>query len=293
MAKINEIELKEIFQNFKNSDNRQIDIFYEKYYDLVYGITFSILKNKENSEDVTQEVFEKIIKLDKDKFPTTGEASWLYTVTKNEVFQFLRKQKKLVDIDELFSLESESNEIDDIVDMTSYYKLIDNLNSIDREIISLRILSDFTFDKIAQILNMPIGTVQWRYYKALHSIKLTISSLAMLLVVYNVWSISHRFSNSIEDSDLSELSKPENISTYDKSESYYNQESITTFSVESSDFSGASENVGRISGAIKNIAIIGICTILLIFTIFFAVKSKVKIKRKRNKKEVNYGDYFK
>ncbi len=279
MSKINELELKEIFENLKSDKNRKIDIFYEKYYKLVYGIVFSILKNKENSEDVTQEVFEKIMKLDKDKFPTTGEASWLYTVVKNEAFQFLRKQKKLVDIDEMYTLESESNEIEDIVDMTSYYKLIDNLSPIDKEIISLRILSDFTFEKISQMLNIPIGTVQWRYYKALHSIKLSISSLAMLLVVYNVWSITQRFSNNISDSESNMSIDSKDSSSQDLSSSYGEYDNFSATFFEPSDVSGASKSVYRIG----DIVIILICVIFLILTIFFAVKSKLKIKRKNNK----------
>ena len=64
---------------------------------------FSILKNKENSEDVVQDVFAKLMKLDKEKIPTQGQSSWLYTVTKNEVMQWLRKQKHNIAIDDLYT----------------------------------------------------------------------------------------------------------------------------------------------------------------------------------------------
>ena len=129
------------------------------------------------------------MKLDKEKFPTQGQSSWLYTVTKNEVMQWLRKQKHNIAIDDLYTLESESDEIEDIVDMESYYHLLKGLPAIEQEIISLRVLSDFTFDKIAQMLNMPLGTVQWRYYKAMHSLRLSLSNLAAFVLVFTLWRV--------------------------------------------------------------------------------------------------------
>ena len=36
--------------------------------------------------------------MDKDKLPKDKEASWLYTVTKNEVITLLRKEKDFIDI---------------------------------------------------------------------------------------------------------------------------------------------------------------------------------------------------
>ena len=50
-------ELGRIFKEFKENDMSSYDFFYKEYYSLIYGIVFSILKNKENSEDVVQKCF--------------------------------------------------------------------------------------------------------------------------------------------------------------------------------------------------------------------------------------------
>ena len=282
MNKIDEKELKEIFIKLKNKEPDGMNLFYEKCHDLIYGISFSILKNKENSEDVSQEVFTKILKLDVEKIPSQGEVSWIYTVTKNEVFQFLRKQKQNLDIDELYTLESESDEIDDIVDMNSYYKLIENLKPIDKEIISLRILSDFTFEKIAQMLNLSLGTVQWRYYKSLHSIKLSLSNLAAFLVVFGTWNTLKKFAfatysseNSME-SDISMSNKSENsiADMHKEGQSSYDEIFVAQ------DTSGASESVVYTVNYIFNLAFFSISLIFIILTVFFAIRKKIKVKRK-------------
>lgn len=71
---------------------RYFENVYKKYNKMLYGIAFSILKNKEDSEDIVQTVFSKLYTMDKNKMPKDKETTWLYTVTKNEVLLFLRKK---------------------------------------------------------------------------------------------------------------------------------------------------------------------------------------------------------
>ena len=84
MKNIDEKELHEIFDKMRKEDKKSYEELYKKYYKLVYNIAFSILKNKENAEDISQNVFIKIGNLKKEKLPNSYEVCWLYTVTKNE-----------------------------------------------------------------------------------------------------------------------------------------------------------------------------------------------------------------
>ena len=101
MRKINERELHDIFDGLKNKNQNSYNELYEKYYSLIYGVAFSIMKNKDDSEDMTNEVFTKIYKLDKEKLPVSNEASWLFTVTRNECFSYLRKSRINISIDDI------------------------------------------------------------------------------------------------------------------------------------------------------------------------------------------------
>ena len=57
MAKINKQELHNIFAGIQNHNELEFNKLYEKYKNLVYGVAFSILKNKEDSEEVVQNIF--------------------------------------------------------------------------------------------------------------------------------------------------------------------------------------------------------------------------------------------
>ena len=101
-AKINKEELHSIFEGIAKNDETCFNELYEKYHWLVYNIAFSILKNQENSEEIMQKVFVKIWKMEKQKLPKTNEAGWLYSITKNETIDFIKSNKTLLDIDELY-----------------------------------------------------------------------------------------------------------------------------------------------------------------------------------------------
>ena len=184
MNKVNQKELHEIFQKLINKDQNAYNKLYENYYKLVYGIVFSILKNKADAEDVTHEIFTKIYKLDVSKLPESHEASWLFTVCKNECLLFIRKSKPNISIDEIYEMPENSNAIDDIVDRDYYNKLISGLKEDEKIIVSLKVLSNFTFRKISQVMNIPIGTVQWKYYNAISSLKISIGSLAGAILAF-------------------------------------------------------------------------------------------------------------
>lgn len=181
MKNIDEKELHEIFDKMRKEDKKSYEELYKKYYKLVYNIAFSILKNKENAEDISQNVFIKIGNLKKEKLPNSYEASWLYTVTKNECISLFRKTKETLTIEDIKN-ENLEDEIEGIIQKNSYEKLMENLEKIEKQIIFLKVEAGYSFKEIARLLKMPIGTVQWKYYKSLHALKLLIANLSMFVI---------------------------------------------------------------------------------------------------------------
>ena len=186
MKNSNKDNLNKIFSEFKVNNMSSYDNLYKEYYSTVYGIVFPIIKNKESAEDITQEVFIKIYNINKDNLPEKGELSWLYTVSKNEALQFLRRKKQEINIDEIYDIKEEKNDIDKIIDINTYNKIISQLNEQEKQIVSLKILSNFTFKKIGQMLVMPTPTVQWKYYKAVDSLKISIGNFAAFIFTFVV-----------------------------------------------------------------------------------------------------------
>ncbi len=198
--KIDKVKLQELMKKQRLGEQVQKEL-YENYSNLVYKIAFSILKNRENAEDVMQNVFTKIVEIPKEKLPSNKETTWLYTVTKNEAISYVRKNKKEVCLEEIYELIDEDTNIEEIIENEDYQNLIRGLNKEEQEIISLKILSKLKFRQIATLLNMPIGTVQWKYYTAVKALKISLGNLttSLLFAIAFVLSRNTRKKSSVQE----------------------------------------------------------------------------------------------
>lgn len=294
MDKINKEELHSIFCGIKNGNELEFNKLYEEYKSLLYGIAFSILKNKEDSEEIVQIVFMKIFKLEKRKLPINKEASWLYEVTKNEVINFLRSKKQEINIDEIYYITNEENEINNIIDKESYNKIIQRLNKKEQEIVSLKIISDFSFKEISKILNLPIGTVQWRYYKAIHTLKLLLGNLSMFIITITIFAIkklnikreqSNKKEEIKEDIIEDDWAEKRQEATTKKEETNVTEDVIIT-----EDRIEAVEIEENVEMTVSDIGILSVSSIFLIITIIYFIifikyQQKAKKKRLNNKKK--------
>ncbi len=182
MDKLKKQELHILFQEIKRGNVNKLNDLYEKYNRLIYSIVFPILKNKEDSEDLVQTIFLKIFQTDKNKLPTVNEASWLYSFTKNETLNYLRKKKQEMNIDEIYYITEEDKEINKIIDNDTYNRIIVKLNKQEQEIVSLKILSNLSFKEISLLLDIPMGTIQWKYYTSLYTLRLLLGNISMVIV---------------------------------------------------------------------------------------------------------------
>lgn len=182
--KDNEIHI--LFEKLKLGNKDILEVIYNKYGKMVYSIAFSIVKNKESAEDIKQNVFIKIFKLDKNNLPSNYETSWLYQVTKNESINYIKKNKEFVDIEEIYDISFEDKELKDIIDRDYYNRIIRKLDKKDQEIVSLKILGDRNFREISEMLKIPSGTVKWRYYKAISNLKPLIANLCMFIISLSI-----------------------------------------------------------------------------------------------------------
>lgn len=302
MDKVKE-ELKELFIEIKSNNKIGYEKLYDRYNKLVYSIAFSILKNKQDAEDVVQIVFSKIYSIDKSKLPNINELSWLYSMTKNEAITFLRRKSDTVDLDSIYEIQSTNDEINKIIDKDSYNRLVSKLNDKEKEIISLKVLSNLSFEEISKVLNIPVGTTKWKYYKSLHTLKMLLSNLGMFIVTFLTGIISFKNSKKISQNAIQqdtvnfsdkEIAKNEDISgSLREDAETEKKENVNT---ENNEVLKEDENIQQniiVDTQIQNnnvnymgLSFIGISVFFFIATIFFLIiftKHQLKIIKKSSK----------
>ena len=286
MKKINVEELRELFIEIKYGNNIAFEKLYKNYKNLVYKIAYGILKNSYDSDDIVQIVFEKIYSIDKDKLPTRNESSWLYSVTKNETINYLNKKKNHIELEEIYEIEDNNNEINELINKDSYNRLIGKLNENEKEIISLKILSNLSFKEIAKLLNKPTGTIKWIYYKSINTLKLLLSNLAMFIISFisSCFAMKNRKKLSpklnVDESNQTKEEIKDEI-TEDKELLQDNKKSTITNDKSSQMQESVIEEVPNISNNYLSISLIGVSTIFFILTIIFSIIfTKHQLKRR-------------
>lgn len=188
MSKNTHITVNEIFELLRNGQHHEgVDLLYKYHYNKMYGVAFSIVKKEDISQDIVHNVIYKLMLLETDKFPSSSELTWLYTVVKNETLMFLRNNNPIISLDDV-AVEPivEDRDIHDFVDMDTYYSMIKGLNDEQRQIVTLKVLGGYTHKEISKMLGKPIGTIQWIYNTSIKKLKVTLSSIMIAIILSGI-----------------------------------------------------------------------------------------------------------
>lgn len=171
-------DLYELLIKYKAGDKNGFHIFYEELKKPVFYNIYSILKNKDVSEDILQETFIKLLenidKINKEE----SILGYLMVISKNIALDYLKKNKNLrIDDDEINDEERTlaSNNQNEAKDSTNYHQLLflikDLLKPKEFEIFTLRLIDDLSYKEISEILKIPIGTLTYTYNEILKKLE--------------------------------------------------------------------------------------------------------------------------
>ncbi|MCC5911796.1 MAG: RNA polymerase sigma factor [Clostridiaceae bacterium] len=158
---------KTLIKKIKNND---IDAFVDwldhrknKY----YKIAWAYVHNHHDVEDVFQitimKVYENIHQLKEEKYFET----WVTSIFLNECRNIVRKQKRETVVGDSEVIESSYQESFSI----ELKEELNRLEDIHKEAILLKYINGYSQEEIAEILQVPIGTVKSRIYRGLKLLK--------------------------------------------------------------------------------------------------------------------------
>ena len=168
---VTNLQIDQLMKKISQKDSSALEALYKAMSKPIYFYVLHLTGNPHIAEDVMQDTF--VIVLQKSHlYKEKGKGrSWLFTIAKNLTVDIQRKQNR-IDSDEI----NPETVIDDDFAYRSdtgitALKMLDSLNSKEREIVMLRLLSDMTLTEVSAELNIPKGTVFWTYNNAIKKIK--------------------------------------------------------------------------------------------------------------------------
>ena len=167
-------------QDALRGDNRAYRRLMDKYHDAIYSFIFRMVHDREQVEDLTQEAFIKAFSSLKNFNEEFAFSTWLYKIATNNCIDYIRKRKfQMYSIDKpveshdseyVFELPDDSYEADRdvIADQRSVLirNAIDKLPEKYRRVILLRHSEEKSYEEIARMLRLPIGTVKAHIFRA-------------------------------------------------------------------------------------------------------------------------------
>jgi RNA polymerase sigma-70 factor (ECF subfamily) len=145
----------------------------EKRRDLLYQIAYSWCHQPALADDLVQEAMLKALRNAKQLKNTEAIKGWLSRILANCWYDHLRRTRETVDLDNLpyedYATQTDANDRRDIVDRVR--AMIAQLPLGQRQVITLVDLAGFSYAEIAEILDIPIGTVMSRICRARKALK--------------------------------------------------------------------------------------------------------------------------
>jgi RNA polymerase sigma-70 factor, ECF subfamily len=158
-------------------DEDAFRVLFEQYKNLVYRTTYLTLGTAADAEDILQDVFLQVHRSLDGYDPTRGAFStWLYRMTVNRCLNWRRGRPAMDSLDELDEIVAEDAgvrrpSLDRYAVDDSVRRALGRLSRKLRVVVVLRHYWDLSYAEIAEIMDLPLGTVKSRLNIAMRQMR--------------------------------------------------------------------------------------------------------------------------
>lgn len=169
----------EVIQQVLQGNQQAFAVLVSRYQQLVFTIVLRYISNREEAEELAQDVFVKAYRYLADFKGQSRFSTWLYTITQTTCLSFLRKkpdQSTLLEEEHLVQVtDQQSHSVQDSAEKKETAMLIhtaiNRLSASDAQIIMLFYKAEQSLEEIAQILGIPANTVKVKLHRARQRLK--------------------------------------------------------------------------------------------------------------------------
>ncbi len=165
----------ELISKVLSGDQQAYAALVNRYQNYVFTLALRFTKNREDAEEVSQDIFIKAYRALADFRGASKFSTWLYTIVNTTCITFLRKKRLEVhslDNEKVFELadNQDSGMRANLVEQKSRLAMVNHaikmLSTDDAEVITLFYKGEQTLEEIAQILGIEANTVKVRLHRA-------------------------------------------------------------------------------------------------------------------------------
>ena len=171
---MNTLELDEkLILRMAEGDNNAFRDLYQQTSSAVYGFALSILRNRHDAENVMHDTYLWVHKSAASYRPMGKPMAWILTIVRNLCYTRLKSCDICEDISQYEDL-LHAGEGEQTVDRLILQTALDALPFEERQIVILHALTGMKHREIAELLDLPVGTVTSKYKRSLAKMRVVI-----------------------------------------------------------------------------------------------------------------------
>ena len=164
-ASSNDVEL---FSSFLRGNNAAFVELFDRHNHRLYLYCLQFVNDSQQAEDITQEIWERVIKLRSEgSAEVHNPLGLLLTIARNLCIDSVRKKRHHTGLDDLpeashpVASNPELSHLEELVILA-----LPHLPAAQREVLALFAYSGYRFDEIAEMLGEPVGAIRTRPWRA-------------------------------------------------------------------------------------------------------------------------------
>lgn len=153
--------------------NEYFEEIYERYANKVYRKCYSFVYNQEKAEDLTHDIFLKLIVKIGTYKETSKFSTWLYSITYNYCMDQIRTRKKKTEVPLPDQIDISDEDDGDFLDFqsTELAKSLKQMPSEERAILQMKYQEDFSIKEIAETMKISESAVKMRLLRSKEKLK--------------------------------------------------------------------------------------------------------------------------
>ena len=165
-------ELQQLLIRVAGGERDALAELYRRTRTAVYGFALSYLKNAQDAQDLTQDVYVQVWDCAEQYRPTGSPMGWLLTVCRNLCLMRLRREKRNVALSEKEWDAVPAQESDlDADERVLLQHALAALGEEERRVVLLHAVTGMKHREIAALLELPLATVLSKYHRALKKMR--------------------------------------------------------------------------------------------------------------------------
>lgn len=171
------VEDAALVRRARSGDAQAFAVLYDRYFERVYRYVWYRVRDEQETEDITSEVFFRTLRAMPRYEPRQPFLAWVYRIARNAVIDRARAQRPRLSFEDALAHPGVDRVVDPDAEILATDRrarlrsAIAKLTPEQQEVVVLRFIEGLSTDEVGQVMGKRAGTVRGLQFRALQSLR--------------------------------------------------------------------------------------------------------------------------